>query len=118
MSSIQQDILASCPRSVAHMLDERADATPDKLAFLQPDRRPEGPNQWRRITWSEARQEVHEHAAGFLALGLAAEQRVAIAASTRYEWVVADLAVQCAAGAVTAIYPNTTDHDVLYIMQD
>ncbi|GAA1392586.1 AMP-dependent synthetase/ligase [Luteococcus peritonei] len=118
MSTVQQEILATCPPSVGHMLEERARATPDKLAFLQPDRKPKGPNQWRRITWQEARQEIHEHAAGFLALGLEREQRVAIAASTRYEWVVADLAVQCAAGAVTAIYPNTTDHDVLYIMQD
>lgn len=116
--SLQEDILAKCPPSVGHMLQERADATPDKLAFLQPDRAPSGPNQWRRITWREARDEIHEHAAGLLALGLQSEQRVAIAASTRYEWVVADLAVQCAAGAVTAIYPNTTDHDVLYILQD
>ena len=35
-------------------------------------------------------------AAGLLALGVVPEQRVGIASSTRYEWILADLAVMCA----------------------
>ena len=34
------------------------------------------------------------------------EQRVGIAAGTRYEWILADLAVMCAGGATTTVYPS------------
>jgi long-chain acyl-CoA synthetase len=43
---------------------------------------------------------------------------VALASSTRYEWVVADLAVMLAGGATTAIYPTTSETDVTYIVAD
>ena len=42
----------------------------------------------RRATVSPARR-------GLIALGIEPEQRVAIASSTRYEWILADLAIMC-----------------------
>ncbi len=114
----QDEILALCPPSIAAMLEARAEATPDLPAFMRPDRAPKGKNTWTTFTWRETRDEIHELAAGLLALGIEQEQRVAIAASTRHEWVLASLATSCAGGAVTAIYPNTNDHDVLFVMQD
>ena len=45
-------------------------------------------------------------AAGLLALGIEPEQRVGIASGTRYEWILADLAVMCAGGATTTVYPS------------
>jgi long-chain acyl-CoA synthetase len=51
-------------------------------------------------------------------LGIESEQRVAIASSTRYDWVVADLAVMLAGAATTAIYPTTSEFDVAYIVAD
>lgn len=114
----QDEILAQCPPSIAQMLLNRVEATPEGLAFLVPDRKPKGANDWERLTWRETGAQITEFAAGLLSLGLQLEQRVAIAASTRFEWIIANLAVACAGGAVTAVYPNTTDHDVLYILQD
>ena len=35
------------------------------------------------------------------------EQRVGIASGTRYEWILADLAIMCAGGATTTVYPST-----------
>ncbi|WP_420174796.1 AMP-dependent synthetase/ligase [Luteococcus sp. OSA5] len=116
--SLQDEILARCPASIAQMLMDRVEETPEGLAFLVPDRAPKGANQWERVSWKDFGTQVVEHAAGLVALGLQPEERVALASSTRYEWILMSLAAQTAAGAVTAIYPNTTDHDVLFIMQD
>ena len=34
------------------------------------------------------------------------------------EWILADLAVMCAAGATTTVYPSTHAADVAYILSD
>ena len=57
-------------------------------------------------------------AAGLLALGVRVEQRVAIASNTRIEWVYADLAVMCAGGATTTVYPTTAAEGVAFIVSD
>ena len=44
-------------------------------------------------------------AAGLMALGVELEDRVALLASTRYEWVLAFLATQVAGAAVTPLDP-------------
>ena len=46
------------------------------------------------------------------------EQRVGIASGTRYEWILADLAIMCAGGATTTVYPSTNDEDTAYILSD
>jgi long-chain acyl-CoA synthetase len=73
---------------------------------------------WESVTWAQADARVRKVAAGLVSLGIKAEQRVAIASSTRFEWVVADLAVMLAGAATTAIYPTTSESDVIYIMGD
>ncbi|MEV7431082.1 MULTISPECIES: long-chain fatty acid--CoA ligase [unclassified Nocardioides] len=73
---------------------------------------------WESVTWAQAGDRVRRLAAGLLALGLESEQRVGIASGTRYEWILADLAVMCAAGATTTVYPTTNAEDVAYILGD
>jgi long-chain acyl-CoA synthetase len=46
------------------------------------------------------------------------EQRVGIAADTSLEWILADLAVALAGGAVTTVYSSTDAGDVAYILGD
>ncbi len=41
---------------------------------------------------------------------------MALASATRYEWVLADLAVMCAGAATTTVYPTTTASDVAFIV--
>jgi long-chain acyl-CoA synthetase len=100
-------------RSVAHLFVERVAKMPHAEAFRFP--RGDG---WESVTWSAADARVRQIAAGLEALGIELEQRVAIASSTRYEWVIADLAVMLAGAATTAIYPTTAESDVTYIMAD
>ena len=42
----------------------------------------------------------------------------ASSSNTRYEWILADLAVMCAAGATTTVYPSTNAEDTAYILSD
>lgn len=107
-----QEILDKCPPSLGALLDWRAEQTPDAEAFRYPDAN----DNWVRQTWAQAREQVHVLAAGLLALGLEFEQRVSIASNTRIEWLWIDMAVNCAAGATTTIYPNTTGAEFLHIV--
>lgn len=116
MVSISEELLATAPHSVGEMLRRRVAETPDRPAFLDPDRAPSGPNTWKSYTWRESREIVDRLAAGLLARGLRYEERVAIASTTRLEWILLDLAIACAAGATTTVYPNTSREDFDYIL--
>ncbi|HCB04560.1 MAG TPA: AMP-dependent synthetase/ligase [Nocardioides sp.] len=84
---------------------------------LEAYRYPQG-SSWTSVTWQQAGDRVTKLAAGLLSLGLQPEQRVGIASSTRYEWILADLAVMCAGGATTTVYPSTNAEDTAYIVGD
>ena len=99
--------------SFGHLFRNRIAATPDAEAF----RRPVG-SGWESTTWAQTRLQVYELAAGLIELGVEAEDRVAIAAATRLEWILADLAITCAGAATTTVYPSTAVEDVHYILDD
>jgi len=101
------------PVSVGRMFLDRVEATPSREAF----RYPVG-DAWVSLSWEQTRDRVWAISAGLLSLGVEAEQRVAIAASTRIEWVLADLGIMCAGAATTTVYPSTTPDDVAYILSD
>ena len=88
-----------------------------KSSSLEAYRFPKG-SSWESVTWKQAGDRVSNLAAGLLSLGIEPEQRVGIASSTRYEWILADLAVMCAGGATTTVYPSTNDEDTAYIVGD
>ncbi|QTJ66886.1 long-chain fatty acid--CoA ligase [Rhodococcus sp. ZPP] len=100
--------------SVAAMFINRVATSPSHEAFRYI--RPGNGDEWVSVTWSEAGDRVRNLAAGLISLGVQAEQRVALASATRYEWVLADLAVMCAGAATTTVYPTTTAPDVAYIV--
>jgi long-chain acyl-CoA synthetase len=102
------------PASVGQMFIERVEATPDAEAY----RYPAGDGSWNSLSWAGARERIFNIAAGLISLGIGLEQRVAIASSTRIEWVLADLGINCAGAATTTVYPNTAADDVAYILSD
>ena len=99
--------------SLAALFLKRVEASPDKEAFRYLD----GSN-WVSVSWRQAADRVESLAAGLLALGVEPEQRIGIASSTRYEWILADLAVMCAGAATTTVYANTNAADTAYILGD
>ena len=99
--------------SMAVMFFDRVAKNPGNEAF----RYPVG-ETWQSVTWKEAGDRVTHLAAGLLSLGIEPEQRVGIASGTRYEWILADLAIMCAGGATTTVYPSTNEEDTAYILSD
>ena len=109
-----QSVIDNRPPNVAVQFLDRVKTTPSREAY----RYPEADGSWSSLTWEQAGDRVRHLAAGLLALGVEREQRVGIASSTRYEWILADLAIMCAGAATTTVYPSTGSGDVAYILAD
>lgn len=112
-TQIDSSFVDRLPANVAVQFLDRVQKSPEREAF----RFPHG-EAWESVTWQEAGELVSRLAAGLMALGVEHEQRVGIASGTRYEWVVADLAIMCAGAATTTVYPTTNEEDTAYILAD
>lgn len=113
---VDWSVLENRAPSVGALLRRRVQATPDAPAF-QYFRDPDS-SELTTVTWAQAYDLVEALAAGLMDLGIGIEDRVALASQTRYEWVIADLAIVCAGGATTTVYPTTIGEDVAYILGD
>jgi len=114
-SAVSHDLSAVENRApnVGRQFFDRVEASAHREAF----RFPKG-DQWESVTWQETGDRVRKLAAGLVALGIEPEQRVGISSGTRYEWILADLAIMCAGAATTTVYPTTMGDDVSYILAD
>ncbi len=104
-------VIEKRPPSVAQMIVDRVKATPLREAFRYPL-----DHSWTSVSWREVGHRVKRIAAGLISLGIEPEDRVALASSTRYEWVLVDFAIMCAGAATTTVYPTTKAGDVAYIV--
>ncbi|MGW4195958.1 AMP-dependent synthetase/ligase [Streptomyces sp. NPDC005004] len=115
-----QTLIENRPPSVAALFLERVAATPDAEAYRYPVPSPAGtgPDEWKSLSWSQAAERVYAIAAGLIELGIEPEERVALASSTRVEWILADLGILCAGGATTTVYPQTNSDESAFILSD
>ncbi len=100
-------------KTVPEMLLARLAATPDNTAFSYPVG-----SGWKQVSWKQFGEQVRQLSMGLRAIGLKNEERVAILAHTRYEWIVADIGILGAAGATTTIYPSNLAEECEYIIND
>jgi long-chain acyl-CoA synthetase len=115
-----QTLIENRPPSVAGLFLERVTATPDAEAYRYPvpSSSGQGPDEWKSLSWARAAERVFAIAAGLIELGVRPEQRVALASSTRIEWILADLGIMCAGAATTTVYPQTNADESAYILSD
>ncbi|MEV6296006.1 AMP-dependent synthetase/ligase [Streptomyces sp. NPDC051896] len=115
-----QTLIENRPPSVAALFLERVAATPDAEAYRYPvpPASGQGPDDWKSLSWAQAAERVYAIAAGLIELGVQPEQRVALASSTRVEWILADLGIMCAGGATTTVYPQTNADESAFILSD
>jgi len=100
-------------RSIPDMFFKRVAATPNGQAFAVPDADDTG-LVWQ--TWAQVGERATAIAAGLRSLGVGLEDRVAILAGTRYEWILVDLGINCAGAATTTVYPTTEPDDASFIV--
>ncbi|GAA4920421.1 AMP-dependent synthetase/ligase [Streptomyces coeruleoprunus] len=115
-----QTLIENRPPSVATLFLERVAKTPDAEAYRYPvpSASGQGPDEWRSLSWGQAAERVYAIAAGLIDLGVRPEERVALASSTRVEWILSDLGVMCAGAATTTVYPQTNAEECAYILAD
>ena len=74
--------------------------------------------QWQDVTWKEFSDQVAGVAKGLIASGVAAGDRVALQAKTRYEWAVIDFAIWTAGAVTVPIYETSSADQVAWILSD
>ena len=103
-------------RSIPDMFLQRVAGDPEQSG-ASPCRTPTTPAiTW--LTWAQVGERAKAIAAGLAGLGVGLEDRVAILSSTRLEWVLVDLGINCAGAATTTVYPTTEPEDAAYIVAD
>ncbi len=114
---IDQSVIDQRAASVGHVFRDRVADTGGAEAFRYPKPSATG-EDWVSLSWSQTADRAFAQAAGLIDLGVQVEDRVALASSTRIEWVLADLAVMCAGAATTTVYPTSLPADMAYVVAD
>jgi long-subunit acyl-CoA synthetase (AMP-forming) len=73
---------------------------------------------WQTLTWAQTRQQALELAAGFIALGLAPGERVALMLPNRSEHLLADLGAVHAGGVPVTFYATLAAEQVGFVAGD
>src|SRR6476469_4566755 len=77
-------------QSFGHLFVDRVTKTPNGEAY-----RYRVGDDWKTLTWAQTKDRVFNLASGLVDLGVQPQQRAAIAATTRIEWILSDLAILC-----------------------
>ncbi|MFD5429419.1 AMP-dependent synthetase/ligase [Streptomyces sp. NPDC127084] len=115
-----QTLIENRPPSVATLFMQRVAATPEAEAYRYPvpAASGQGPDDWKSLSWGDAAERVYAIAAGLVDLGVQPEERIALASTTRVEWILVDLGILCAGAATTTVYPQTNAEESSYILAD
>jgi long-chain acyl-CoA synthetase len=73
---------------------------------------------WRTTTWAEWDDRARSIAGALIAAGVMPGDRVAIFASTREEWVVADIAILMVGAVTVPLYETLSGDQAAYILED
>ena len=111
MQKLKEDF--AVVRSVAGLFRLRAAGDPQRVAALR-----KSGGAWKPLTWSELAGLADDAAWGLIAAGVKAGDKVALIASTRVEWTVADLGVSQAGAVSVPIYHSNTAEEIRYIVQN
>ena len=100
-------------RTVAAMIREWAEKTPDKVAMREKEF-----GIWQEITWGQVWETILDAAHGLLALGLERGERVSIHSEDRPEWIMLDMATVAVRGITVGLYPTNPSAEVQYLLTD
>lgn len=96
--------------TLCHWLEKMTDRPQDSVAIKY--RR----KSWKEVTWSEYKEKIDAVSSALLGLGHKPGDKVAIFASTRYEWAVADLGILGAQGITVPVYHTLTEEELTHVL--
>jgi len=111
--STPQAIEVADDTALTDVLFDRAESAPDDVVFT---RRIEG--SWAPVTAKEFADEVRSLAAGLVASGVQAGDRVGLMSKTRYEWTLCDYAIWTAGAVTVPIYETSSAEQVEWNLSD
>src|SRR2546421_2569856 len=71
--------------------------------------------EWQERSYADLAHEVRALARGLIDLGIAPGERVCVLASTRWEWMLVELAVVTAGAVVVPIYPTNSPEECEWV---
>jgi long-chain acyl-CoA synthetase len=110
--ALQERTRVAAPKTIARLWQDAVGQDRPGAAYLVQDG-----DEWRSISWAEARQAVDELAHGLLALGIRKGDAFAILATTRVEWALFDFALGLIGAVGAPIYANSSPRDVMHIVE-
>ena len=96
--------------TLPQFLKQHAEKTPDKTAMRLRDY-----GIWQAVTWNQYYEHVKYFSLGMVSLGLKSNETIAIIGDNRPEWVMAELAAQCARAKSIGIYQDSVVEEMIYI---
>ncbi len=87
--------------------------TPDISIFNYKEK-----DEWKRISTTDFINRVNNISKGLIANGIQPNDKVALISENRLEWNLVDFAIQQIGAVVVAIYPNISDNDYEFILND
>lgn len=73
---------------------------------------------WKGVSTADFLDQAMQYSKGLLALGVKPGENVALVSATRYEWNIMDIAIQQVGAIVVPLYPNISENEYRYIMND
>ena len=73
-------------------------------------------NSWKKISWSEYLNKTISLALQIKKLGFKQKDHIGILSSTRWEWIITDMAIVGSGLVSVPLYANLSDGDLLYII--
>jgi long-chain acyl-CoA synthetase len=74
--------------------------------------------EWTGISTQDFLSQTMDVARGLMAFGVQKGDNVALVSNNRYEWNIMDLAIQQVGAIVVPLYPNISENDYKYILND
>lgn len=71
---------------------------------------------WQSFTWQDYLEKVKYFSLGMISLGFQPGDKISVIGDNKPEWIIAELAAQCAGGLGTGIYQDSILKEVAYII--
>ena len=99
--------------ALSDAVNRNAEAMPDRVVFSR-----KTSSGWEGITAKDFQSQVHAVAAGLIASGVEAGDRVALMSRTRFEWTVCDYAIWTAGAVTVPVYETSSAEQIEWIVSD